>query len=161
MNLIWSPGTTLAEVEKQVILTAFEFYRKVKTSTASALGISVRTLDTKLELYEQEGVANETRRREHEVVRANERRRHLGQPGHPIEPTVFAEPGTGPRVAGNHIIPAEQPLPKKPGLQASAGVRVESGQGPAAERSLSVQQREEIQKVLPTKIAASGAGGRR
>ncbi len=51
----WSPGVTLDAIEKQVILIAFRFYRGNKVATSKALGISVRTLDTKLDNYEQEG----------------------------------------------------------------------------------------------------------
>jgi transcriptional regulator with PAS, ATPase and Fis domain len=47
----WQPGMTLEEVEKQVILKAFQFYNRNKTHTAKALDIAIRTLDSKLEKY--------------------------------------------------------------------------------------------------------------
>lgn len=50
----WSPGVTLAQVEKQVILKAFKHYGFNKTVTANALGISIRTLDGRLEAYAHE-----------------------------------------------------------------------------------------------------------
>lgn len=50
--VIWTPGMTLDQLERRVILQGFKFYRGNKTMTAQALGISVRTLDNKLELYE-------------------------------------------------------------------------------------------------------------
>lgn len=54
-QIIWSPGVTLEQIEKQVILKAFSFFDCNKTRTADALGIAVRTLDAKLEKYK--GVA--------------------------------------------------------------------------------------------------------
>ncbi len=152
MNMIWSPGTTLAEVEKQVILIAFKFYREVKTSTASALGISVRTLDAKLELYEQEEKGNEERRKIHESKRADERRKSLGQPGLPVESQTVSS--NGPRIEGNRIIPAVA-RPK-----ANAGNGVESGSGSTAERTVPVREREKVQEVLSPKVAAGGSRGR-
>ena len=50
----WSPGMTLDSMEREVIIAAYGFYRGVKTTTAASLGISVRTLYSKLERYEQE-----------------------------------------------------------------------------------------------------------
>lgn len=52
--MIYTPGLTLEGAEKVVIEGAYKFYRGNKTTTALALGISVRTLDTKLEKYEAE-----------------------------------------------------------------------------------------------------------
>lgn len=49
--ILWTPGVKLEEVEKQVILKALAFYRSNKTQTASSLGISIRTLDARLEEY--------------------------------------------------------------------------------------------------------------
>lgn len=47
----WSPGQTLEQIEKQVILQAYRFYEQNKTHTAAALGISIRTLDGRLADY--------------------------------------------------------------------------------------------------------------
>ncbi len=47
----WYPGMTLEEVEKQVILKAFRFHNENKTHTAHALGVSVRTIQNKIEQY--------------------------------------------------------------------------------------------------------------
>jgi len=51
--IMWSPGMTLEQIEKKIILRALEFYKK-KTVTAEALGIAVRTLEYKLEKYEKD-----------------------------------------------------------------------------------------------------------
>lgn len=52
---IWSPGRTLDDLEKEVILHAYKFYGYNKTKTASSLGIAIRTLDNKLEHYGDAG----------------------------------------------------------------------------------------------------------
>lgn len=49
--IVWTPGNTLADVEKHVILKALQFYQGNKTQTARALGIALRTLANKLDLY--------------------------------------------------------------------------------------------------------------
>ncbi len=50
--VVWTPGMTLDQLEKKVILQAYRHYRANKTMTAQALGISVRTLDNKFAEYE-------------------------------------------------------------------------------------------------------------
>lgn len=47
-TICWSPGLTLKDVELNTIRYAFKYYKENKTSTAKALGISIRTLDGKL-----------------------------------------------------------------------------------------------------------------
>lgn len=51
---MWSPGQTLADIEKIAITEAMSHHGRNKTKTANALGISVRTLDARLEIYEKE-----------------------------------------------------------------------------------------------------------
>lgn len=86
--IYWHPGNTLASVEKQVIQKAHVHYRN-KTVTATTLGISVRTLDKRLDEYAREDAITELM----EQDRANERERFLaksrGQPlpeaGEPLD----------------------------------------------------------------------------
>ena len=47
----WNPGKTLEQLEKEVILKAYNFCNKNKLRTAATLGISPRTLDNKFEKY--------------------------------------------------------------------------------------------------------------
>ena len=54
MEVIWTPGMSLENLEKQVVKKAFAFYGKNKTATSNSLGIAIRTLDAKLEQYEKE-----------------------------------------------------------------------------------------------------------
>jgi ribonucleotide reductase alpha subunit len=61
-QVFWSPGVTLEQMEKEVIVKAYRFFRNNKTATASSLGISVKTLDNKLERYEMEEIEAEARK---------------------------------------------------------------------------------------------------
>lgn len=47
----WQPGMTVASVEREVILSALQFYGGNKTKTADALDIALRTLQNKLHEY--------------------------------------------------------------------------------------------------------------
>lgn len=49
--ITWSPGVTLDQIEEQVIKKAFEYFKQNKVQTSSALNISPRTLDAKLDKY--------------------------------------------------------------------------------------------------------------
>lgn len=63
-SIIWTPGTSLSDVERQAIECAMHFYRGVKASVARSLGISARTLDTRLSDYRRDDA--ERRRKEHD-----------------------------------------------------------------------------------------------
>lgn len=49
--MCWSIGQDLASYEREAIQKAFRFYEGNKTLTAKVLGISIRTLDARLEDY--------------------------------------------------------------------------------------------------------------
>ena len=53
----WSPGRTLNDVEKNVILEALKYHHGNRTHTARALGISIRTLRNKLADYRRLGLS--------------------------------------------------------------------------------------------------------
>ncbi len=52
----WSPGQTLDQIEKNVILEALKYHKGNRTHTAKALGISIRTLRNKLADYRMTGI---------------------------------------------------------------------------------------------------------
>ncbi len=52
----WSPGRTLDQIEKNVILDALKYHQGNRTHTAKSLGISIRTLRNKLADYRLEGL---------------------------------------------------------------------------------------------------------
>jgi two-component system response regulator FlrC len=52
----WSPGKTLDDIERNVILEALTYHSGNRTHTARALGISIRTLRNKLADYRRVGI---------------------------------------------------------------------------------------------------------
>jgi two-component system response regulator FlrC len=52
----WTPGQTLDDVERHVILEALGYHNGNRTHTARALGISIRTLRNKLSDYRRMGI---------------------------------------------------------------------------------------------------------
>ena len=137
--IVWTPGVTLDAMERQIIKAALNVYSNNKTRAADALGISTKTIDNKLERYareDQEELENEQRRkfqREQFLARAR---------------------GGG---AQNPIMAEEIP----PVSKVDAGLGAQPIANVAEEQSVSMSERTEVQKVLPSKTAASGHRGRR
>lgn len=52
----WTPGSTLEEIERRVIVQALQFHNGNRTHTAKALGISIRTLRNKIADYKALGI---------------------------------------------------------------------------------------------------------
>ncbi len=122
--MFWEPGMTLADVEKRAILAAYHFHKKNKTHTAQELDIAIRTLDAKLDRYELD--AQEYRLMMEKVAKDSRAKRDalMGEKGE--------DPFNGP----------ETGFPVEPHAKVSE------------EQSLSVQERGEVQKVLPQQAAA-------
>lgn len=59
MIVQWQPGITLAQMEKDIIYKALKFFQGNKVQTASALGITARTLYNKLEVYEGKKISDD------------------------------------------------------------------------------------------------------
>lgn len=128
--IFWSPGVTLESIEKDVVLKAFRHYRGNKTATSNALGISIRTLDNKLEKYELDG-------KEEKLRQENERRNR--------EEWLIKSRGNlhdNVNQTSGHV------------SQATSGARVESAPQASKESPVSLPQREKVQSVLPTQASA-------
>jgi two-component system response regulator FlrC len=52
----WTPGRTLDDIERNVILEALQYHQGNRTHTARALGISIRTLRNKIADYRRLGI---------------------------------------------------------------------------------------------------------
>lgn len=52
----WTPGRTLNDIEKNVIIDALNYHQGNRTHTARALGISIRTLRNKIADYKKLGI---------------------------------------------------------------------------------------------------------
>lgn len=130
----WNPGMTLEYIEKQVILKAFRHYGGNQTATAAALGITTRTLYTKLINYGAKGVTNVER------VESGRNENGMGeaQRGETKEQTSGAV-----------------------GMDAQSGHDLESTSEVPTQRTVSVPERSKVQEVLPKQNVASSARQRR
>lgn len=149
INVNWVPGITLDEMEKNCILAAFRFYRSNKTHTAQALGIAIRTLETKLEKYEADSkretqriVDERTRQREiNERMRGPELTRRFQLGGGDQIRTSVDEDGD----EADHEASAEF---TENGNGAGSGERVEPTLEAGTESPMPVPKRKEVQGVL-------------
>lgn len=132
----WSPGVTLEDVEKQVIINAYKFYRGNATQTAISLGISEKTIRNKLEKYEQDGKAQRDIEDSEAADRENQLKRARG-----IVPTG---PQESPRIYGT-----------------DAGVHSQPSFEAPEKHAVPVQEPEKVQSVLPKHASTSGSGRRR
>lgn len=130
--IIWSPGVTLESIEKEVILRAFNHFRKNKTATANALGIAIRTLDTKLEKYEVEEKAQVDREYGERQKRADFLDRSRGIVGQNVHPNAPQE--------------GAEAMRNRP----TAGLPMESVVNVTAKHAVPVQERSKVQTVLPS-----------
>lgn len=146
-HISWSPGVTLDSIEQQVIEKALDFFKKNKTATAQALGISIRTLDNKLEKYRDD-------RRKYELSE-EERKRNRDD---------FLARCRG-NIPGQNQYAANAELQKRIDAanadRSETGLRMEPAQEAATQRIVPVSERAEVQGVLPKDAAGSGDGGAR
>lgn len=165
VNFIWQPGMTLEEVEKQAILQAFRFFRSNKTATASALGVSVRTIDTKLDKYlndDKTGEEHDRARAEHEnewLRRSRNGHGDKAQPALSVAQSQSTDEGDG---GGNgSSSEGEEWAEARDVSGAESGVRVESAQKAPEKHAVPVHQREEVQGLPPKSITPRSNGSRR
>lgn len=164
--LQWHPGVSLASLEKQAILEAFRFYRGNKTMTSQSLGISIRTLDSKLEQYKEDGKSYEERNSERakqrqeflakcrgpapvgdsntEIAKAQEReRKHAADLFAARNPDAKPD-GDGVKngsVDGASSQSSNEGTAAKTGVLASSGSRLESAKGDSKKQPVSVSKR--------------------
>jgi len=133
--ITWSPGTTIASAEREVIQQAYKFYRGNKTATANALDISVRTLDNKLEQY-----ANDER-----IAANRAAERAANRTG------LLSEQRGGKREAHTG-------RPVENYSSSSSGVFMEPTPAIGAEPSMSMPERSQVQEVLSAEVAGRRPG---
>jgi len=121
-NMIqWSPGMTLDFIEKQTILAAFRHFRGNKTATATSLGIAIRTLDNKLEKYQQD----DKEAKEKQDDRARQREEFSkAQRGLPSEWRAPSQSNGAQAARGLRVEPASE-APEKPSVSVPVGVKVQ------------------------------------
>lgn len=127
-HVVWTPGMPLEQLEKQQIEAELEFRMRNKTATASVLGISVRTLDAKLERYENE--------REEQRIRDEQRRKK--------------EEDFSRKSRGLPPLYETSTSPSSDKMETEQRIHVESSQELTTELSVPLPERKEVQTVLPT-----------
>lgn len=168
VNVNWVPGITLDEMEKHCILAAFRFYRYNKTATASALGITSRTLDNKLERYEVDAKAERdraaARKRTDAETLAKFRGPKLTEQFGVGGSDQWAPDSTKPpqRNRAGEAEAAWRETSGQAGSETSTGVSVQPTAEAGAEHPLPVSQRSQVQAVLPKQASHGGhRSGRR
>lgn len=149
VNLNWQPGMTLESIEKEAILQAIRYYRGNKTATANALGFAIRTLDAKLEKYQQDDDArkkaqDDRLKREKDFVERS-RFGNNGKGGNPIRnPDQRRADGTF----------------REEGSKAASNDELESTSEVSAKQPVPMSERQKVQGV-PSQHAARGGQTRR
>lgn len=127
MSFGWAPGINLVEWEKIAIIAAHKWCRGNKEQTAQMLGVSARTIYSKLEQYDKE-VENERKRFESDKQRNSE---------------ILS------RMRG---IPSQSP---QNGDEARGGIRLESSFEVSTQQSMPLPERKEVQELLPKQNASN------
>jgi hypothetical protein len=144
----WMPGMTLEQIEKLVILEALKFYRGNKSQTALTLGITVKTIDNKLERY-TEDAKREADRIERDRIERDRQLAH--QRG--VKITEHYREGSSHQVA-------QTPRPETSRNETPSGFHMEPAVKTSEEHAVSVPERKEVQAVS-SKFASTGSHGRR
>lgn len=164
-QIFWSPGVTLASIEKQVILVAFRNYRGNKEKTAHSLGIAVNTLTSRLKDYQTDDVKEDERieseRRKHSefLARARGTKTPNNVYGSDFEPKGVASPK--PSFGERIIHPPKEEGSTEAGPRTDAGTQLESIAAAPAEQSVPVSERPQVQGVLPQQHAQGSSNRRR
>lgn len=77
-------GMTLDKLEKEAIKYTYKFYENNKSQTARALGITAKTLDSKLKIYEEEDKEVLDAKKREELIKSAVRK-------NPLADTMLAE----------------------------------------------------------------------
>lgn len=167
--IVWSPGVTLKEIEKQVIHAAYRYFKQNKTQTAQALGISIRTLDNKFSEYKTEEGKQEDAEAKRTESREEFARRARAYHGDPTpdelakrradqrarnEALGISEGNRGPAKA------IQETQDFSDGFTTEAGVPVEPAAQLSQEQPLPVSERQEVQ-AMPSKSSPGRSNGKR
>jgi hypothetical protein len=162
MNLLWTPGCTLELLEEMAVRQALQYCQGNKTAAASALGIAVRTLDNKLEIYAEKdrrmkAVESERAKQQKEfserckgVVPAvlDGRPKFVRQPAPEVRPLKAPEPVPAPGIEQKADEKAPEAV-REHSDGATTGLCVEPPKETPKEPEMPLPKREEVQSVLP------------
>lgn len=148
-HIHWSPGVTIWEAERQCILQALHFFRNNKTQTAQCLGVSIRTIDNKLEEY----AAHDKRTAETDEFERKKRENFLARCRGLPEPHKLPPADLGFVKLGVY---ADQETKRESSGSPAPGIHVEPVKDTPAQQTVPLLKREEVQKVLSKQPAAGG-----
>lgn len=137
-DIILGSSGTIEDIEKQAIQIRINMFRGNKSQCAISLGISIRTLDAKLEKYADDKRKTEEREAQEAIERSEILDRQRG-----IIPQSRSEEG-GPRVYGS-----------------TSGVHVQPSIEAPPQHAMPVSQQQKVQSVLPKQASAGHQGRRR
>ena len=143
-QIVWTPGISLEDVEKQVILKAYRHFQSNKTATSIALGISIRTLDARLAKFDED-----TKAATEAEYDARQRRQEQLNRARGI--VTKQSPAVQAPIANNDG--------KEASAQAPDGIRGQPVAEAAPQQQVPVPQREEVQSLLQ-RDASTGRYGR-
>lgn len=121
--IIWSPGVTLEAMIQQAVEASMNFYRGNKTAASRSLGISIRTLDARIDKYKKEKEDHEQRVTDTEQRRRDFQARERATPvGASFDnagtPSIHADAVE--RKRQENRIPAQAGVQSKPVARAAA-----------------------------------------
>ena len=175
-DIIFASSGTLEQIEKQVIEMRFAQLRGNKSQTAVSLGISVRTLETRLEQYKNEGAIQDERKRQLDKEREEQLTRMRGPFANPTLPgksfeQLAQEARDAERIRDEKRERANYEVERRSRERAAiesghvsgptAGMRLESAPKVSGQQSVPMPERPQVQEVLQRQTASSGKSGRR
>jgi hypothetical protein len=146
-DITWQPGMTLEDIERLVILRAIKYYKHNKSQTARALGIGIRTLDSKLERYGEPVQVSK--------MKTDEMKRK-------IKTGLLHFFGDRSKVAlqlGISVSKLEEYVNEIAREEASRGLGMEPFIEVSPQPTLPVPKWQEVQSVLPVENSSSHPGG--
>lgn len=125
---MFQPGKSLAQLEKETIFDALKFYQGNKSQTAAALGIALKTLYNKLDVYEAEAI-----KEKEELLKLRQQEKENQN-----------------KLRGNQNVTETNGQTNSnggPGVPTESKLRVESLAKVSEKPGVSLREREKIQKV--------------
>lgn len=173
-SVMWNPGMTMYEMEKQVLLAAVRFHRGNKTAAAMSLGLSARTVYNKLDSY-----LDDVKREELRQIKSDQDRRDFDRKQRGFATSIDGRIELDPQISrvntssGPGFVRQNQPAevvgstkaaePNRQGPNegngTTAGNAVEPVVGITPQHAMSLPVGKEVQE-LPSQQAARGNTGR-
>lgn len=149
MDVVWTLGNTLDQMERNAIQIAFKFFQGNKTQTSISLGISIRTLEAKLEKYANDD-KSERQRATHDANGNDEWSKRARGLSPPLATSEIER-----RINDSNRV-AKEPEESTDDVDPGTGLRVEPAVEIPAQQSMPVSVEKEVQSVLPKQASQGG-----